>query len=614
MGNRRTLLFLLCGICLTLLALYLLRSPAALTATDSNQQLVEQPLTDIEHITIDNERVHIGLVRQDDHWIITAPFSAEVNQGAVQKFLDALEKSRVSDSVSFPDLVKRDLSLRQLGLNPPCTKITLEGRGNRIGLEVGAVSPMGKELYLRRDGEDRVLTVSSGLLQRIPQHVNEIRSYQIFPKDASQITALSIRSPGKPFMKLVKNVSGWGFVQPEPAPADEQAVSKLLQILCTNRVTRFVWPDISNVMDVIRSESLFKSKLVLYGLDEESGTQLQVSTGVQEKPLQLTFGKASPDDAALSYVQLFDGESIGLVSNDVVTAFQIRPENLQDTRLFHQPPERIQRLLIQMGENRFILVQTNRQWRLESPVSDLADQATAHELANSLINLPVAPLQEAVEEAREKEQRFQPVSIVELTFPNEKKRLEIAYNDIAQKTYRIRMEHTSTRYGIAVSNMPPQLVSMTGLLSLHDKTMLSLSPTSLRRITQKRQGGEEQIIERKDTKAPWLSVKPAGTIDTDAVAALGTLLTALKAARIEKLNISLEDLASYGFREPWLELNLDVDTSDAIRKTILIGKSTGFGKRYAMTRGIELLFLLDEKDLAVLSQPLVKVSSPEGKQ
>jgi len=83
-------------------------------------------------------------------------------------------------------------------------------------------------------------------------------------------------------------------------------------------------------------------------------------------------------------------------------------------------------------------------------------------------------------------------------------------------------------------------------------------------------------------------------------------LGALKANRIEKLGLSLDDIDAYGLRSAWLEVSVDVDAADAVRKTLLVGKEAGFGKRYAMVRGLDVLFVLDEEALRVLSARLVE--------
>jgi hypothetical protein len=52
-------------------------------------------------------------------------------------------------------------------------------------------------------------------------------------------------------------------------------------------------------------------------------------------------------------------------------------------------------------------------------------------------------------------------------------------------------------------------------------------------------------------------------------------------------------------------VSVSVNAGDSIRKTLLIGSETSGGARYAMVRGQDLVFVLEAKTVALLSQSLV---------
>lgn len=85
-----------------------------------------------------------------------------------------------------------------------------------------------------------------------------------------------------------------------------------------------------------------------------------------------------------------------------------------------------------------------------------------------------------------------------------------------------------------------------------------------------------------------------------------TLLGNLQAERTEKLGVVIEDLAGYGLDEPWLTVSVDVDATDAVRKTILIGKEEWFGRRYVMVRGMDTVFVIPLKAVKVLEQGIME--------
>ena len=59
-----------------------------------------------------------------------------------------------------------------------------------------------------------------------------------------------------------------------------------------------------------------------------------------------------------------------------------------------------------------------------------------------------------------------------------------------------------------------------------------------------------------------------------------------------------------------MEITLDVDSAEAIRKTLCIGKEIAFGKHYAMIRGQEIVFVLDAPTIDLLSLPLIEQQAP----
>ena len=129
----------------------------------------------------------------------------------------------------------------------------------------------------------------------------------------------------------------------------------------------------------------------------------------------------------------------------------------------------------------------------------------------------------------------------------------------------------------------------------------------MRRITLNWAGGGAEAVEREAKAAVWrLGEGVPGRLVPERLSALLALLEALKAERIEKLGLTAGDQDAYGLRVPWLEVSVDVDAADTVRKTVLVGKEAGFGKRYAMVRGLDVLFVLSGELVAGLSAHLAE--------
>ncbi|MBP5320991.1 MAG: DUF4340 domain-containing protein [Kiritimatiellae bacterium] len=604
MGNRHVILFFVLGIILCVLVSLGTKGRFSLLPADSEARvgvrLFDGPLEDVDHLTLDNRGAHLGLIRQGERWVMTAPFSAEVDQAAVLKVLDLYEAARIRDAIPFADLRKKGFSLQEFGLSPAVAHILFEGPHFRRQFSIGGFSPTGKDIYLRMDNQEWIAVAAPELFTALPDDANGFRLRRLMTEEIGQVRSLEIRQPGKPFIHLDREASGWFLRQPFTASASDERVSTILSRLTQARIERFVWPSVSNVMDVAQSESQLKVRRGLYGLDPDRGVSVIVQTLRESEPRQWVFGARDKEASGYSYVLLPNGESIGLVSNAVADVFRVVPGDLRDLRLFSENPDSVNRVKIVHGETTFVLARTNGVWSLEAPISDRADQLAVSEALAALLSLHARSTSESVEEGVN--EKVIPFSRVELDFAGGSRAFSIGHDDLAGASLQIDFTDVAAHYHVDATNMPAPFLSMDGLLTLREKTLVSISKDSIRRLTGKDQEGGVRVLEQKGEQTAWQMTCNDQTepVDEAKLAALFTVLANLKAKRIEKLGVSLEDLQTYGFRQPWFELTIDVKSADAVRKAILIGNSAGADSRYAMVRGANVLFVLSGETVKTL--------------
>ncbi len=614
MGNRRIILFLLTAIAICSVLLWSLNQKQRTFGMQgkARARLVDEALGRIERLTIDRGDARMRLELTKGRWHLTAPFPAQVEQGTVARLLDAFESARIRDTVAFQELLRRELSLRDFGLSPARFHVAMEGAQRSEAFLFGAFTPLGNELYLQVDGSDRILVVSATLHDAIPRTADDLRSRKLLHGVRSAVQTLEVRSPGTPFIALSKESGTWKLVQPSAMPADGERVEALLDTLYGAKLSHFVWPTVSNVMDVAMTDSSLKTRMGLYGLGTDSGIQISVQEKGGTPPAKVFFGHALDGLAALCYTLLPGGEAIGAVSNSIAEAFRLSVDSLRDSRPFHGSAAGVRRIQIQLGDTPFVLTQTNGLWRFEAPVSDEADQAAVRDTVERLLRIKADTILENVTDlALAKHERPLPVSQVEMIADPCVWRFQILPGDLEGAFHHLIFTNTPTFYRVAVSNLPPALVSMAGVFGLRDKSVLSLPRASLRRIAVLRDGVSVLAVERVSGEAPWhLGDGTAGQIVEERLQALITCFENLRADRIEGVGLTPERSATYGLREPWLEINIDVESQDAVRKTLLVGRDAGFGKRYAAVRGLDVLFVLDASALQVLGTRFLEPVTP----
>lgn len=610
MGNRRIILFLLACISVCVLLLWGAQRRIRFFPSESKAKsvLFEDPLDPLEGLTVERGDARIELRRQEGRWDMYAPFPSRVDQGAVTRIVDAFENARVADAHSFQELRRLGLSLKEFGLAPASAYVVMRGPQRSHALWLGSLTPLGKEVYVRMDGLEQILVVPAELSAVLPLTADDMRSRKLVHCDRVLLRTIELRAPGRPFIKLSKETGTWRLVQPTAAPASDEKVESLLDALYGARVMGFVWPTVSNVMDVAEADSAFKARTELYGFGADTAVQISVQEAAAA-PAKIMFGRPLDDSDLLHYALMQGGDTIGTVSNDVVKAFRLLPSDLRDTRLFFEKPGNVRRLQVYFGDLLFVLAQTNAFWQIQAPVSDVADQHVVQDTVEQLLRLKAETISDEAQSdvLRQGGERSPPLSHVELFSEQSAWRFSIASDDYEGRYYRIAFTNATTVFRVASSNVPPALVGMIGLLGLRDKAVLSVLPESVRRITVRRAAGGVETLQRESGGGVWrLGEGVTGQVATERLGVWLAQLGALKANRIEKLGLSLEDIDAYGLRAAWLEVSVDVDAADAVRKTLLVGKEAGFGKRYAMVRGLDVLFVLDEDTLRVLSARLVE--------
>lgn len=608
MGNRRIILFFLCGIAVCSFLIWGLPryAPFLPVKTEAAAALTDGDLSWVERITVDHGDARIGMCLKAGRWVLEAPFQAPVDRGAALRFLDLFESARVKDSLGFHELRKRELSLKEFGLAPARAHVVLEG-GKRHEFFFGAATPLGKGVFVRSGRDERVLVVSGDLCGALPRTADDIRSRRLAGYTEGSISAIEIRVPERPFIRLSKESGTWRLTQPVEAPASDAKVAAMLGMLENARVSRFIWPTVSNVMDVAESEAAFRTRLGVYGLGDDTGTRVQLLPERPGEPVVIIFGTPVKETEGFTYVLLHGATAIGAVSNAVVEAVRLSPEDLRDMRLFSELPARVDRLQVSLGEDEFVLAQTGAQWRFETPMSDLADQAAVGQVVKSLININADEIEDRAGGDERDEGRGKPLSRVDVGAGARSWRFSIMPADAENRLMSVVFTNSTRVFRVAASNVPSALVSTVGMLGLRDKTVLALPERSLRRITLKRGRAQADVVERSGPDAAWRAgeVSP-GKVDAARLSAVVALLEKIRADRVEKLGVTLEEIEAYGLRDPWLSLSADVDATDSVRKTLLVGKEAWFGKRYAMVRGLDILFVLSPETLGILNGHLVE--------
>jgi hypothetical protein len=616
MGNRQIILFFVLGILLCsvlLLKRDLVVGWSSTGGVKESDRLAFRPLDTAKQIMIERGTLYAGLRRQrgDGPWELFSPFPSRLDQTVIARLLDGIENARIVERIRSSEMRRRELSLGDFGFAPAAVCISLQEGEKSDTLFIGLSIPAVKEVYVRvASMPEQVMSVSDSLLECVPKGLDDLRSRDVVACDRSRVRILEIKAPGKPFIRLIKELDTWRLTQPSEVPADERKVAKMLDALYTIKVSRFVWPSATRLDEMAVLDSALKTRLELYGLGADMVLQISAQESVLGEPSRLVLGNVVEGVEGFRYALLPGGQTIATLTNAILSAFQLTPSDLRDMRLFFETPDKVNRLEISVEGSLFVLMRQAGVWEMVSPIAGRADQGAVTEMLEQLLRLNALELfsttNTVVASGLSVGESTEGRSSVELGMMNGKiTKLLFALEYVEGKAYySVTIAGRTMTYRVDAPSVPAAVLQASAARSLYDRTIFAFTNDSIQRISSKLPSGALETVVR-DKEGTWRLEPAAGVLAVEGLSKRLSLLATLTADRIEKPCALESDVAAYGLKDPWMEVSVSVNAGDSIRKTLLVGSETSGGARYAMVRGQDLVFVLEAKTVALLSKSLV---------
>ena len=574
MSNRRFIGFFLAGIIVVSVALSVLswRTREVANETTRNTLCTFAPES-VEGVEIARNGTNIvKLVRNDaGGWGIVSPYAAPADPSPVARLVDALTLLPLGDMRTETELAALGEDFADFGLSGASrATVRLIAKGGKVSrVSFGALSASGKEVYARADGLFNVFTIGVEALEAIPGDADGFRVRTLISTAGEQVSGIDLHKPEAPFIRLVRNASGWRLSSPVEAPADETVVSSLVDGLVGARIVGFVMPSATHVSSEGEQTILSQAALTPYGLAAEAGLSVSVKAGTG-KPEQIVFGSSAGTNLVYALVQ--NGAAVVTMPSSIADLFRTREAALRDSRVFPFGADELVKS-VSITEGRLVYVlsrETNGVWRLEAPVAAPADPVAASAL----------------------------VDVV----------LRIRRNDVLQESASVSED--AVRVSVATSSgvLPGASVSKAvfkecgPFANLRSKTLLELDSQTVRRLSLKPAEGVGTAVIFNAERGLWHLAEGAApaTVRTDAVKALLAALTRVEAKDVETMAATPEDLLRCGLSAPVLVIAVDFDGQDAVRRNLMLGGVAPGGGRYATVGGADAVFVLDRSTTSAL--------------
>jgi hypothetical protein len=338
-------------------------------------------VTNIEIQPWGQPAIHVQRTGRHSHdWRLTQPISYPAQSELIEALLTNFAGLEWKDRITDQELKDRPDAQAQFGFTKPQFSILLQDAGGDHRIEVGALSPMGDEVFLSLVGGTAIYLTGADLLKFIPANKDQWRDISLLNLARIPFDQLTVRSASRELeLRREPGSQLWHLVHPVAARADSGKVNGLLERLRLTSVNRFVSDDP-------------QADLEGFGLQTSPQTPyltLVFSNGVN-RAAELQIGGSPTNQPDMVYALLQDTSNVVLAAREPFAAWQGDYTNFLDQHFISRSPGLIKSIEIHGDDDFVVRAGTNGQWEVHGRQNFPADAGLMEFWLASLTNIPTA--------------------------------------------------------------------------------------------------------------------------------------------------------------------------------------------------------------------------------
>lgn len=574
--------------------------------------------------TLSRSTFEVECTRSGQDWLITKPFKARANAGAIERILHTLAEMQCVETITAEQRRRRGLTLDDYGVgDKPRSRMTLVSVHTNITILLGR-DALDDVLYTRLANDETVLTTTAAIAPVLPESIDDLRDRNIFRCNIATVSRLEIARPSSGFIQASRKDGQWTMQQPaKGARLDREKLKKLLKALQDAQAERFIVAN-DNAKTGLE-ESQVTLRIAVWNGDEPAGQQLLL-------------GKEVPEHKNEVYARFSDSECVCTVKKEFLDTFNIRASDIRDTVMFPVSPVDIMKVDLREGERKLEFRRSGKDWLIAEPRRMKTDALVMNELLAKLCSLQVDefvetqeplsamgldPAARSIEVATSLPPETEPAGPAPAKHDPGLRRVLLVGKEVGgdrgfyarfedePSILRIGNEPLKSILAARYSSLPAPVRPLTNETSAAlwinpllycNRTMLELERDSIVAISLRKEGREQSVF--KDEAGTWQPVPPlAGKVQTDIIKDILEAAVALQAMEIRCEGG--ENPASYGLDNSAARLTFGLGDNKGIRKTLLVGFRAGSDGVYAMIQGQDVVFVLPIRLVGKLLRDLI---------
>lgn len=475
-------------------------------------------------------------------------------------------------TITAKQLKVRGFDESEYGFSPPSLRITaIDNRGQHV-LLLGREGSLGSMVYVKKEGDANIYTVSKALRNFVPVAADQLRDCVAFSADLAGSRQLEVRGTGG-LIQIVKGTQGnWQIQQPLVTMAGEAEVEAYLNKLQALRIGEndFIADNVSDFS--------------VYGLQGETR---QVSLGGADGTSRmLVFGDEIPDRPDFVYARRADDTSVFALNKEVLELLAVDLDHFRNRRVLPLDAKEIDSVSIIHGTEQLDLAETEKgKWAVTAPVSWEADLWAVDALLVEWNDAVVVEFNDAgSDEISEWDYVFGSSTL------GQTNTIHVLPNHGRKDGIRIRRDDEETIYQL---NLQAVQDHATDPLHFKNKSVWKLDADEIQKVAVK---GRESLQHAVERQADGTFV-PSGTngmlyVDSSILESLLKNLEQLSASSY--VTYDPRELSGYGLDQPLLAVHVSLSGTNQLGRVLLVGEETDQGY-YAMVQGRDVVFVLEKR-------------------
>jgi hypothetical protein len=569
---RRTLIFLVIFLSLGgFFYLYEIRGGKERKEAEENAKLVVflKP-EEVTAITLERPNETIILKKENSAWDISEPVSAPAEQQKIEQLLSTLA------DLKFERDLGEQADIEPFGLAKPQLKIKADAGDRELGsLFIGAATPDGKNLYVKKETGNHIYTVAASAKNQLDQNLFSIRDKKLFDFSPPDVTAIALHR-GTSVLSLERKAENqWSMTTPPSYEADPDKITETLDSFKYARIKKFVAEN--------------STDMKTYGIDKPSA---RIQLWLKEKQIALSFGKKVEIQPEMTYASVDGSGKVIELEGSLAEKITATTNDWRDKSLVKINPDEVTQIEIATPQLKMKLEQTDKEpghWMMLQPEQKRADDSRVDMLLGALQKAKTERFVEKEKLAEAKKRLEKPDVRLQLWRKNEEQATLLAF---ARATAGNEWFVSTGSGDAAFVNEELMKEFSINPDDYTDKSVLHFEASNIEQIELKK-NKTTYALKRKDVD--WdmpQSLKKMQSYEID------QLLWDLHELRYEKIEPKEKQDSFYGFDAPALTITLRTGEKSEPQTLVVGKKSAETGSFYVTSGAMKDAMTVEGKALA----------------